>query len=128
VSRSDTGLSAQCCIVAGMVLPREWVEQRRGMIPRRVGVMAQSCGVRALNAWTCKQERGVVCVGTLERGGPRRRGTQPSSEADLARGGVQPSSEVDLARGGVQPSSEVDLARGGVQPCRSGGPREPPGS
>jgi hypothetical protein len=89
------------------------VEQRRGVIPRCVGVVEQSCGVRALNAWTWEQERGVVCAGILERGG-RARDAQPSSEADLARGGVQPS-------------SEADLVRGGVQPCRSGGPRGPPG-
>jgi hypothetical protein len=44
--------------VAGMVSPKEWVEQRRGVIPRRVRVVAQSCGVRALNARMCEQERG----------------------------------------------------------------------
>jgi hypothetical protein len=47
-------------------------------------VVAQSCGVRALNARMCERVRG------------------PSSEADLTRGGAQPSSEADLARGGVQ--------------------------
>jgi hypothetical protein len=54
---ADTGLSAQCCIVARMVFPRGSVEQRRGVIPRRVKVVAQSCCVRALNAQTCEQER-----------------------------------------------------------------------
>jgi hypothetical protein len=86
-----------------MVFPRELVEQRRDGIPRRVRVVAQSSGVRTLNAQTCEQERRC-----------------------RVRGG--PSSEADLARGGVRPSSEADLARGGVQPCRSGGPRGPPGS
>jgi hypothetical protein len=49
-----------------MVFPREWVEQRRGVIPKRVGVVAQSYGVRASNARTCEQERVVVCVGIFE--------------------------------------------------------------
>jgi hypothetical protein len=76
--------------VAGMVPPREWAEQRRGVIPRRVRVVAQFCGARALNARMREQEQGVTCV------------QGPSGEADLARGGVQPSSEADLARGGVR--------------------------
>jgi hypothetical protein len=41
----------------------------------------------------------AVRAGALERGGPRRGGVEPSSEADLARGSVEPSSEADLARG-----------------------------
>jgi hypothetical protein len=44
--------------VAGMAFPRESVEQRRGVIPRRVRVVAQSCGIRALNARAREQERG----------------------------------------------------------------------
>jgi hypothetical protein len=72
---ADTGLSAQCCIVAVMVFPREWVEQHRGVIPRRVRVLVRSCGVRALNARMCEQERGRhVRVGAPERGGARPRG------------------------------------------------------
>jgi hypothetical protein len=39
-----------------MGFPKELVEQRRGVIPRRVGVVAQSCNVRALNAQTSEQE------------------------------------------------------------------------
>jgi hypothetical protein len=62
---ADTNLSAQCCIVAGMVFPTGSVEQRQGVIPRRVRIVAQSCGVRALNARTCEQE-GERCA----RGGP----------------------------------------------------------
>jgi hypothetical protein len=53
---ADTDLSAHCCIVAGMVFPRGSIEQRRGVIPRRVNIVAQSSGVRALNARTCEQE------------------------------------------------------------------------
>jgi hypothetical protein len=55
-----------------------------------------------------------VRAGALERGGPRRGGVEPSSEADLARGGVEPSSEADLTRGGVEPSSEASFARGSI--------------
>jgi hypothetical protein len=40
VSQADTSLSAQCYIVAGMASPRESVEQRQGVIPRRVRVVA----------------------------------------------------------------------------------------
>jgi hypothetical protein len=42
-----------------------------------------------------------VRAGSLERGGPRQGGVEPSSEADLARGGVEPSSEADPASGSV---------------------------
>jgi hypothetical protein len=52
--------------------PRESVEQHRGVIPRRVRVVVQSCGVRALNART--REREQVRAGALEQGGPRPRG------------------------------------------------------
>jgi hypothetical protein len=41
-----------------MVFPSELVEQRRGVIPRRVRVVAQSYDVRALNARAHEQERG----------------------------------------------------------------------
>jgi hypothetical protein len=55
---ADTGLTTQCYTVAGMAFPRESVEQRLGMIPRRVRVVARSCGVRALNAHSRERERG----------------------------------------------------------------------
>jgi hypothetical protein len=61
------------------------VEQRRGVIPMRVRVVAQSCGVRALNARACEQERGRrACEGpratwTPPEGAfsPRARRTSP---------------------------------------------------
>jgi hypothetical protein len=69
---ADTDLTAQCYTVAGMGSPRESVEQHRGVIPRRVRVVVQSCGVRALNARTREQERG-----RRARGSPRARRTSP---------------------------------------------------
>jgi hypothetical protein len=56
----------------GWVPPRELVEQRRGVIPRRVRVVARPCGVRALNARTHGREQ--ARAEALERGGPRLRG------------------------------------------------------
>jgi hypothetical protein len=57
---------------------------------------------------------GDVRAGALERGGSRRGGVKPSSEADLTRGGVKASSEAYLARGSVEASNEADSARGSV--------------
>jgi predicted ATP-dependent serine protease len=37
-------------------LPRELVEQRRGVIPRRVGVMAQNCGCQSIK-WLGRASR-----------------------------------------------------------------------
>jgi hypothetical protein len=69
-----------------------------------------------------------LCVGALERDGPRRGSVKPSSEADPARGGVKASSETEL-----RPRERLTLERGGphskgVPLCRPGGPRGPPGS
>jgi hypothetical protein len=74
------------------------VEQRSGMIPRRV--MARLYCVRALGSLERGRVRSRVAW-TLERGGVRSREREPSSEADFARGGHEPSSEADLARGGA---------------------------
>jgi hypothetical protein len=41
VTEADTGLTAQCRIVAGMALPGEMAEQRWGMIPKRVRGVAR---------------------------------------------------------------------------------------
>jgi hypothetical protein len=107
-----------------MASPRELAKQRRGVIPRRVRVVARPCGVRALNAHTRVREQARVGAleqsgprprgcSALERGGPRSRGgAEPSSEADPTRGGVGASSEADSARGSVYPSSEADFTRG----------------
>jgi hypothetical protein len=51
----DTGLVAQSSQWRGWASPRELVEQRRGVIPRRV--MARFCCVRALNARTRVREQ-----------------------------------------------------------------------
>jgi hypothetical protein len=61
------------------------VEQRRGVIPRHVRVVARPCGVRALNAMRVNRGGGDVLVGALERGGPRPRG-----RSALERGGPRP--------------------------------------
>jgi hypothetical protein len=62
-------------------LPRELAKQRRGVIPRRVRVVAWPCGVRELNARTRVREQ--VRVGAWEM-----RARVPLSEADPARGGA----------------------------------------
>jgi hypothetical protein len=48
-------------------LPRESVEQRQDVIPKRVGVVAQSCGVRALNAPAGGAGMGAAPRDALER-------------------------------------------------------------
>jgi hypothetical protein len=78
------------------------VEQRRGMIPRRVRVVARVLWCQSIKCLYTRAGAGTTCVQV------------PSSEADLARGGVYPSSEANLARGGVELSSEVGPARGSV--------------
>jgi hypothetical protein len=112
-------------------LPRELAKQRRGMIPRRVRVVAWPCRVRALNARTRVREQVRVSARETRSWEPRAERTppegvlsprarqtsfegrvEPSSEADPARGGVKASSGADPARGSVYPSSEANLARG----------------
>jgi hypothetical protein len=118
-----------------MASPRELEKQRRGVIPRRVRVVARPCCVRALNARTRVREQVRVTAREMRTGcvrgcpraertppegvlSPRARRTlfegrvEPSSEADPARGGVETSSGADPARGSVYPSSEANLARG----------------
>jgi hypothetical protein len=85
-----------------MAFLRESVEQHRGVIPRRVRVVARVLRCRSIKCpYTGGRSGDDVRAGALERRGPRRGGVEPSSEADLARGGVEPSSEADLTRGGV---------------------------
>jgi hypothetical protein len=93
---ADTGLTAQRSTVAGMDSPRESVEQHQGVIPRRVRVVARSCGVRALNARTREQEQ--VRAGALEQGGPHPRGCLA-----LERGEPHPRGHLALERGGPHP-------------------------
>jgi hypothetical protein len=101
-----------------MASPQELAKQRRGVIPRRVRVVARSCGVRALNALRacgnrCARGVGKARVGSLERSGPRPRGCSALKlGGPRSRGGAEPSSEADPARGGVRASSEADLNRG----------------
>jgi hypothetical protein len=100
------------------VSSRELVEQRRGVIPRRV--MAQLCCVRALNARTRVQEQ-VRVRGSLERGEARSRGCEPSSEVESARGGASPRARRNPLEGGVSPRARRNpleevraLERGGT--------------
>jgi hypothetical protein len=89
-----------------MASPRELAEERQGVIPRRVRVVAQPCGVRALNARTRVREQ--VRVGVREM-----RAWVPSSEADPTRGGAQPSRKTNLARGvGLSPRARRTLPEG----------------
>jgi hypothetical protein len=94
--RADTGLVAHRSTVAGMGSPRELAEQHRGVIPRRVRVVARPCGVRALNARTRGQEQ--VRAGALERGGPHLR-----TRLTLEQGGPRPRGRLALERGGPPP-------------------------
>jgi hypothetical protein len=73
-----------------MAYPQELAEQRRGVIPRCIRVVARPCGARALNARTHVWEQ--VRVGAREM-----RAWVPLREAGPARGGAQPSSEAGLS-------------------------------
>jgi hypothetical protein len=89
--------------------PRELAEQHRGVIPRRVRVVARPCGVRALNARTRGQEQ--VRAGALERGEPHSR-----TRLTLEQGGPRPRGRLALERGGPPPRGHLALERGGPPP------------
>jgi hypothetical protein len=96
---ADTGLTAPRSTVAGMGSP----QGVGGTAPGRDSQACQSSGVAL---WCQSIKCSYARAGTgahrsprarrtslkeasaLERGGPRLRGREPSSEADLARGGV----------------------------------------
>jgi hypothetical protein len=65
---------------------------------------------------------GARVRGALERGGARSRGSEPSSEAEPARGRRTPSNGAELARGGRASLSEAEPARGDLQEGHLGGP------
>jgi hypothetical protein len=69
---ADTGLIAQCYIVAGMGSPRESVEQRRDAILGRVRVVVRVLRCRSIKCPYTGAGAGKTCVQV------------PSSEADLA--------------------------------------------
>jgi hypothetical protein len=58
----------------------------------------------------------------LERGGPVRGRSGPSSEAEFARGRRTPSNGAEPARGRRTSSSEAKPAPGGLRVGRLGGP------
>jgi hypothetical protein len=76
VSRSDTGLAAQCYTAAGMASPKELVEQHRDVIPRRAKVAACVLQCQSIKCPYTGAGARATCVWV------------PSSEADPARGGV----------------------------------------
>jgi hypothetical protein len=80
-----------------MASPRELAKQRRGVVPRRVRVVARPCDVTALNARTRVWEQ-------VHAGAWGRRAWVPSSGVGPAQRGAQPSSEADLVPGvGLSP-------------------------
>jgi hypothetical protein len=110
-----------------MAFPRELVEQHRGMIPRRVRVVAQSCGVRALNACTCEQERGRrVCEGPRARRTPPEGAFSPRARRTPPEGAFSPRARRTPPEGASIPRARQ--TRGGILLCRPSGPRGPPGS
>jgi hypothetical protein len=67
---ADTGLTAQCLNSGGDGLPRKKVKQCWGVIPRRIGVVARPCCVRALNARTHMWEQVRVSAWEMRAGCP----------------------------------------------------------
>jgi hypothetical protein len=88
-----------------MAFPRELVKQRRDAIPGRVRGVARVLRCQSIKFLYGGRSVDDVCAGVLERGGRRRGGVEPSSEADLTRGSVEASNEVDSACGGIHCAS-----------------------
>jgi hypothetical protein len=85
--------------------PRELVEQRRGVIPKRVGVVAQSCRCQSIK-WLGRASRrgGDVCVGS-----PRARQTSlertlsPRARRTLPEGMLSPRARRTSPEGTLNP-------------------------
>jgi hypothetical protein len=112
VSRVDTGLVTQCYTVAGMAFPGESVEQRRGVIPRRVKVVVRvlwcqsiKCAYTGAGAGTTRACRSPRARWTSPEGAfsPRVRRTSP--EGTLGSRARQTPLEGAFAheRGGPRP-------------------------
>jgi hypothetical protein len=111
-----------------MASPRELAEQRRGVIPRRVRVVARPCGVRALNARTRVREqvhagawKGACGCPRAERAPPKgvlspraRRASLEGQGSALEQGGPCPRGRKGLERGGPRPRKRLSLERGGL--------------
>jgi hypothetical protein len=115
---ADTGLTAQCRIVAGTASPGGLAEQRRDMIPKHVGGAAWRGFFFDPGACICQN---IKC----SRRGSRYGGGEPvraSSEAEtrargcptLERGGVSPE-------GATGPRARRKLTRGGRPALERGG-------
>jgi hypothetical protein len=100
-----------------MAFPWESAEQRRGVIPRRVRVVARSCGVRALNAHVREQERW-----RRAREGPRVRRTSPEGvSSPRARrtppeGASNPRARRTLPEGASSPRARRTPPEGAFSP------------
>jgi hypothetical protein len=57
-----------------------------------------------------------VRAGALERGGPRRGGVEPLSEADLAKGALSPRARQTLPEGALSPRARRTLLVGASNP------------
>jgi hypothetical protein len=105
---ADTGLTAQRRTMAGMALPGELAEQRRGVIPRRGRSVARACRCQSIK-WLGRGSRcrgdgpvGASSEANFARGGfsPRARRTSPEGGSALERGGPHPRGLSALERGG----------------------------
>jgi hypothetical protein len=101
---ADTSLAAQRRTVAGMAIPGESVEQRRGVIPRRVRSVARTCRCQSIK-WL---SRGSGCRGD----GP----VGASSEVNFARGVFSPRARRTSPEGALSPRARRTSPEGAVRP------------
>jgi hypothetical protein len=124
---TDSGLIEQCFTVAGMAFPRESVKQHRGVIPRRVRVVARVLRCMSIKCLYTGAGVGTTCVQV------------PSSEAVLAEGAFIPRARRTSPEGAFIPQARRTPPEGafspqarrtsleGRPPCRPSGPQGPPG-
>jgi hypothetical protein len=84
-------------------LPGESVEQRRGVIPRRVRVVARVRWCQSIKFPYTGAGAGATCVQV------------PSSMAILAEGALSPQARRTSPEGAFGPRARADLARGSVE-------------
>jgi hypothetical protein len=103
-----------------MAFPGESVEQRQGVIPRRVRVVARVLWCQSIKCSYTGAGAGTTCVHV------------PSSEAVLAEGALSPQARRTSPEGAfsrrarrTSPEEAFELSS---EACHTGGPRGPPGS